>query len=297
MLRITRYTVPAALCLTLLAASPGLAGAASAPGKPVAAAAASSVTAEKAIPGTEALLAQVQSLGGVAGLLKPVTDLLAAILKSPDGKLPEADLAAFKEKIDAAVAELKKTLPAAPALPVPVPPVDVPKLPVDPPKLPVDAPKLPVDAPKLPVDAPKLPVDAPKLPVDAPKLPVDAPKLPVDAPKLPVALPAAPPVALPVSAPVRAKAKADGPLDLATGAIDKLKASVDGLTKAAGPCGCSTDAKAKATDVVTDLVAAVVALLTGAGLPGLPGLPSLPVPAPALPVPALPVPAPALPVE
>ncbi|WP_371616916.1 hypothetical protein [Streptomyces sp. NBC_00454] len=272
MLRITRYTVPAALCLTLLAASPGLAGAASAPGKPVAASAASSVAAEKAIPGTEALLAQVQSLGGVAGLLKPVTDLLAAVLKSPDGKLPEADLAAFKEKIDAAVAELKRTLPAAPALPVPVPPVD---------------------APKLPVDAPKLPVDAPKLPVDAPKLPVDAPKLPVDAPKLPVALPAAPPVALPVSAPamMRAKAKADGPLDLATGAIDKLKASVDGLTKAAGPCGCSTDAKAKATDVVTDLVAAVVALLTGAGLPGLPSLPApaLPVPAPALPVPALPV--------
>lgn len=256
MLRITRYTVPAALCLTLLAASPGLAGAASAPGKP--AAAASSVAAEKAIPGTEALLAQVQSLGGVAGLLKPVTDLLAAVLKSPDGKLPEADLAAFKEKIDAAVAELKKTLPAAPALPVPVPPVDV----------------------------PKLPVDVPKLPVDAPKLPVDAPKLPVEAPKLPVALPAVPPVALPVSAPVRANAKADGPLDLATGAIDKLKASVDGLTKSAGPCGCSTDAKAKATDVVTNLVAAVVALLTGAGLPG---LPSLPVPAPALPVPGLPV--------
>ncbi|MFE2288587.1 hypothetical protein ACFXDJ_31025 [Streptomyces sp. NPDC059443] len=294
MLRITRYTVPAALCLTLLAVSPGLAGAASAPGKP------SAVVAEKAIPGTEALLAQVQSLGGVAGLLKPVTDLLAAVLKSPDGKLPEADLAAFKEKIDAAVAELKKTLPPAPALPVPVPPVEVPKLPVDVPKLPVDAPKLPVDAPKLPVDAPKLPVDAPKLPVDAPKLPVDAPKLPVDAPKLPVdapklpvdtpklpldapklpvALPAAPPVALPVSAPVRAKAA--GPLDLATAAIDKLKGSVDGLTKAAGPCGCSTDAKAKATDVVTNLVAAVVALLTGAGLPG---LPSLPVPAPALPV-------------
>ncbi|MFG2998205.1 hypothetical protein [Streptomyces sp. NPDC048340] len=265
MLRFTRYTVPAALCVTLLAASPGLAQSAHAPGKPPVAA------AGQVIPGTEALLAQVQSLGAVGGLLKPVTDLLAAVLKSPDGKIPEADLAALKEKIDAALAELKKSLPAAPALPVPVPPVelpvDPPKLPVDPPKLPVDAPKLPVDAPKLPVDAPKLPVDAPKLPVDAPKLPVDAPKLPVDAPKLPIA--------------VAGAQAAAGPLDLVTGAIDKLKESVDGLTKAAGPCGCSTDAKAKATDVVTNLVAAIVALLTGLGLPG---LPTLPVPAPALPV-------------
>lgn len=275
--RITRYTVPAALCLSLLAVSPGLASATAEPAKPQAA------VAGKAIPGTEALLAQVQSLGGLGGLLKPVTDLLAAILKSPDGKLPEADLAAFKEKIDAALAELKKTLPAAPALPVPVPPVDVPKLPVDPPKLPVDVPALPVEAPKLPVDAPALPVEAPKLPVEAPKLPVEAPKLPVEAPKLPVDAPK-----LPVALPVAARKAADGPLDLVTGAIDKLKASVDGLTKAAGPCGCSTDAKAKATDVVTDLVAALLALLTGAGLPGLPPLP-LPVPAPALPVPALPV--------
>lgn len=241
--RITRYTVPAALCLTLLTASPGLASATSEQAKPQA------TVAGKAIPGTEALLAQVQSLGGVGGLLKPVTDLLAAVLKSPDGKLPEADLAAFKEKIDAAVADLKKSLPAAPALPVPLPPVDVPQLPVDPPKLPVETPPLPVEAPKLPVDAPKLPVDAPKLPV---------------------------------ALPVAANRAAAGPLDLATGAIDKLKGSLDGLTKAAGPCGCSTDAKAKATDVVTDLVAALIALLTGLGLPG---LPPLPVPAPPLPVP------------
>ncbi|MER5487433.1 hypothetical protein ABT024_30060 [Streptomyces sp. NPDC002812] len=276
MRRLTRYTVPAALCVTLLAASPGLAQSAHTPAKAPAA------STRQAIPGTEALLAQVQSLGGVGGLLKPVTDLLAAVLKSPDGKLPEADLAAFKEKIDAAIAELKKSLPATPALPVPLPPVDAPNLPVDPPKLPVEAPKLPVEAPKLPVDAPKLPVDAPALPVDAPKLPVEAPKLPVaapavpvEAPKLPVAAPA-----LPVAA-HQAK-RAFGPLDLATGAIDKLKGSVDGLTKAAGPCGCSTDAKAKATDVVTDLVAALVALLTGLGLPG---LPQLPVPAPQLPVP------------
>ncbi|MEV7519203.1 hypothetical protein [Streptomyces sp. NPDC091371] len=271
--RFSRYTVPAALCLTLLAASPGLAGAANAPERPPA------PVAGKAIPGTEALLAQVQSLGAVGGLLKPVTDLLSAVLKSPDGKIPEADLAALKEKIDTALADVKKSLPPAPAVPVPVPdapikpPVDlpapVPELPVEPPKLPVEAPKLPVEAPKLPVEAPKLPVEAPKLPVEAPKLPVEAPKLPVAAPKLP--------------ADAKPKA-ADGPLDLVTAALDKLKASIGALTKTAGPCGCSTDAKDKATGVVTDLVAALVALLTGAGLPGLPPLPldppKVPVPAP-----------------
>ncbi|WP_329382613.1 hypothetical protein OG625_19810 [Streptomyces sp. NBC_01351] len=274
MRRFTRYTVPAALCVTLLAASPGLAGAANAPERPPVA------VAGKAIPGTEALLAQVQSLGAVGGLLKPVTDLLSAVLKSPDGKIPEADLAALKEKIDTALADVKKTLPPAPALPVPVPEAPV-KPPVD---LPAPVPELPVEPPKLPVEAPKLPVEAPKLPVEAPKLPVEAPKLPVGAPKLPIATQADAKANTQASMQANTKA-ADGPLDLVTGALDKLKASVDALTKTAGPCGCSTDAKDKVTSVVTDLVAALVALLTGAGLPGLPPLPvdppKLPVPVPA----------------
>ncbi|MER6197753.1 hypothetical protein ABT234_10325 [Streptomyces sp. NPDC001586] len=267
--RYTRLTVPAALCVSLLAASPGLASAASAPERPPA------PVAGKVIPGTEALLAQVQSLGAVGGLLKPVTDLLAAVLKSPDGKLPEADLAALKEKVDTALADLKKSLPAAPALPVPVPELPVQPLvdlPVEPPALPVEPPKLPVDLPAPALPAPALPapaLPAPALP--APALP--APALP--APALPVPVPK-----LPVATTVSVK-KAAGPLDVATAAIDKLKGSVDGLTKAAGPCGCSTDAKDKATGVVTDLVAALVALLTGLGLPGLPALP--------LPVPPLPV--------
>ncbi|MCY0953955.1 hypothetical protein [Streptomyces sp. H27-S2] len=238
--RFTRYAVPAALCATLLAASPGLAAAAHAPERPPVAA------AKPSIPGTEALLAQVQSLGGVGGLLKPVTDLLADVLKSPDGKIPETDLAAHQEKVGQALAGLTKSLPPAPALPVP-------------------APELPVPAPELPV---KPPVALP-----APALP--APALP--APALPVA-----------------KSKAGVPRDLVSDAVDRLKASVDALVKTAGPCGCSTDAKTKVTDVVTNLVATLVALLTGAGLPG---LPPLPVPAPALPAPALPLPAPALPVR
>ncbi|MFD9458315.1 hypothetical protein ACFWBC_35185 [Streptomyces sp. NPDC059985] len=287
--RFTRYTVPAVLCTALLAASPGLATAADSPARPPVAAAAG--VGSKAIPGTEALLAQVQQLGTVGGVLKPVTDLLAAVFKSPDGKLPEADVAGFKEKIDTALTDLRKNLPPAPAPAVPAPPVAAPQLPVDAPKLPVAAPEVPVDAPKLPVAAPQLPVDAPKLPVAAPQVPVDAPKLPADAPNSPVAAPklpagapevpadaAKPPVAAPKVPAVPARAFA-GPLDVITAAIDKLEESVGGLLKTAGPCGCSTDAKAKATDVLTSLVAALVALLTGLGLPGLPPLP-VPVPVP-----------------
>lgn len=276
MRRFTRLTVPAALCVTLLAVSPGLAGAAEAPGRPQAAVS-SALTGKalpaQAIPGTEALLAQVQSLGAVGGVLKPVTDLLTAVLKSPDGKIPEADLTALKAQVDTALADLKKSLPPAPALPAPVPEVPV-KPPVD---LPAPVPELPVPGPPLPVPAPALP--APALPVEPPKLPVEAPKLPVAAPKLPVA---AGTTATTAKTAKKTAKPADGPLDLVTGAIDKLKASIDALTKAAGPCGCSTDAKDKATSVVTDLVAALVALLTGAGLPG---LPPLPVEPPKLPVP------------
>lgn len=55
--RITRYTLPAALCVSLLTVSPALAGAADAPTK------AAPPAAKKAIPGAEALTAQVESLG------------------------------------------------------------------------------------------------------------------------------------------------------------------------------------------------------------------------------------------
>ncbi|MCB5167620.1 hypothetical protein LG634_22665 [Streptomyces bambusae] len=252
-----RFAVPFALSLSLLGVSPALAGAAVAAPRPAV------VSAAAPVPGADALLAQVQTLGNIGGVLKPVTDLLTAVLKADDGKLPQAELDKHLAAVTSALDGLKAGLPK--------PPVDVPKPPVDLPKPPVD---LPVPVPPLPVDAPKLPVDAPKLPVDAPKLPVDAPKLPV------------------------AAAKAAAPLDLVTAAVDNLKKSVEGLVKAAGPCGCSADAGSKATEVVTGLVNLVVALVLGAGLPlpnlpGLPELPKLPVDVPPLPVP---VPVPPLPV-
>ncbi|RSS72265.1 hypothetical protein EF918_26545, partial [Streptomyces sp. WAC06614] len=105
MRRLTRITVPAALTLTLLAASPGLAGAAGGtPPRPVAGASAP-------VPGADALLAQVKSLGDVGAVLTPVTDLLGAVLKADNGKLPEADLTRLTGNVTAALDKLKSAAP------------------------------------------------------------------------------------------------------------------------------------------------------------------------------------------
>ncbi|MEV6727518.1 MULTISPECIES: hypothetical protein [unclassified Streptomyces] len=309
--RITRYTLPAALCVTLLSASPGLAGAANAPARP------SAPVAKKSIPGTEALTAQVQALGSAGVLITPVTNFLGEVLKSPDGKLPEADLAAHKQKIDAALAGLKQTFaavaPAAPAAPTAPqapakPPAVAPAAPVVLPKPPAEVAKPPVEAAKPPAEAAKPPAAVAKPPADAAKPPAEAAKPPADAAKpvevakppavvakppldmakppaevaKPVTLPAAAPAPLPAVAPVSARAaRAGAPLDLVAAAVDHLKASVDEVAKAAGPCGCTTDAKDKATDVVNDLGTTVVALFTGLGLPGMPAAAPAPAPDPA----------------
>ncbi|MFF3860602.1 hypothetical protein [Streptomyces sp. NPDC002209] len=334
--RITRYTLPAALCVTLLSASPGLAGAANAPARP------SAPVAKKSIPGTEALTAQVQALGSAGVLITPVTNFLGEVLKSPDGKLPEADLAAHKQKIDAALSGLKQTFAAvAPAAPVvlPKPPAEVAKPPVEAAKPPAEVAKPPAEVAKPPAEVAKPPVDAAKpveaakppaevakppadvakpvevakppaevakppvdvaKPVEVAKPPAEVAKPPVDVAKpveaakppaevakpvdmaKPVTLPAAVPAPLPAVAPVSARAaRAGAPLDLVAAAVDHLKASVDEVAKAAGPCGCTTDAKDKATDVVNDLGTTVVALFTGLGLPGMPAAAPAPAPDPA----------------
>ncbi|WP_369778210.1 hypothetical protein [Streptomyces sp. R33] len=352
--RITRYTLPAALCVTLLSASPGLAGAANAPAKP------SAPVAKKSIPGTEALTAQVQALGSAGVLITPVTNFLGEVLKSPDGKLPEATLAAHKQKIDAALAGLKQTFAAAapaaqakppadtPAEPVvlPKPPAEVAKPPVEAAKPPAEVAKPPAEVAKPPAEVAKPPAEAAKPPAEAVKpveaakppaevaKPVEAAKPPAEAVKpveaakppaevvkpveaakppaevakpveaakppaqvakppadmakppaevaKPVTLPAAVPAPLPAVAPVSARAgRAGAPLDLVAAAVDHLKASVDEVAKAAGPCGCTTNAKDKASAVVNDLGTTVVALFTGLGLPGMPAAAPAPAPDPA----------------
>ncbi|MER7467342.1 hypothetical protein [Streptomyces sp. NPDC097981] len=344
--RITRYTLPAALCVTLLTVSPGLAGAADAPAKP------STPVAKKALPGAEALTAQVESLGSAGSLITPVTNFLGEVLKSPDGKLPDADLAVHKQKIDAALAGLKKTFaaaaPAAPTTPgagaehpaalvvLPEPPADAPKPPVDgarppghtarppadtakppaeaakPPvevaKPPADTAKPPADTARPPADAARPPADAARPPADAARPPAHAARPPADAAKPPAAVAKPPadaakpaeaakppaglaqpvtlPVAVPAHAPGAVKPKAAAPLDRVTAAVDHLKASVDEVAKAAGPCDCTIDA-ARVTDVVNDLGTTVVALFSGLGLPGMPAAapdsaaPAAPAPDPA----------------
>ncbi|MEU8839116.1 hypothetical protein AB0D97_08275 [Streptomyces roseus] len=232
--RITRYTLPAALCVTLISVTPGLAGAADAPTK------ASAPVSKKAIPGAEALTAQVASLGAAGSMLTPVTNFLGEVLKSPDGKLPEADLAAHKQKIDAALASMKKTFAAAaapaaavkPPATVPVTPVVLPNKPADEPpgavaKPPVEAAKPPVEAAKPPVEAAKPPVEAAKPPVEAAKPPVEAAKPPVDAAK-PVEA-AKPPVEA-AKPPMEA---AKPPVEAAKPPVEAAKPPVDALKPAA----------------------------------------------------------------
>ncbi|MCF3180661.1 hypothetical protein IPZ70_12035 [Streptomyces polychromogenes] len=302
----TRYSVPAALCLTLLTASPGIAAVARGPEEPPA-----SVTGQ-AVPGSDALLAQVQSLGAAAGMLEPVTDLLSAVLKSPDGKVSAAELAAVKAKIEPAFADLKKSVPAAQAPAKPV--VNTPAKPADPPAEsadPVAKPADPVAKPGDPVAKPGDPVAKPpvaepakpaapvaqppvaqppadpavKPPVAEPAKPADpvakppvaqppvaqppAAKPPVAEPvkpaepvaEPPAVLPAKPPTVLPAVTPKSAR------VEQASAAIDKLKGSVDGLLVVAEKGAPAADAKAKAGTVVTDLSAALVALLNAQKAP------------------------------
>ncbi|GAA0290315.1 hypothetical protein GCM10010302_31070 [Streptomyces polychromogenes] len=210
--RITRYSVPAALCVTLLTASPGIAAAARGPEQPPL-----SVTGQ-AVPGSDALLTQVQTLGAAGALLEPVTDLLTAVLKSPDGKVPAAELAAVKTRIEPAFANLRKSVPTA----------QTPAKPADP-------------VAKPPVAEPAKPAE----PVAQP--PVAQPP----AAKPPVAVPVKPPAVLTAAVPK------SGRVDQASAAIDKLKGSVDGLLTVAEKGTPTAGAKATTvlTDLSTALTA------------------------------------------
>ncbi|MFF2195395.1 hypothetical protein [Streptomyces sp. NPDC058157] len=267
MQRITRYSVPAALCVTLLTASPGIAAVARGPEQPPL-----SVTGQ-AVPGSDALLAQVQSLGAAAGVLEPVTALLSAVLKSPDGKVPAAELAAVKAKIEPAFTELKNAVPAAQAPAKPV--VNTPAKPAVPPADPAAKPPVakPADpAAKPPVTDPAKPADpVAEPPVAQPPVaqpPVSVPAAPVAKPPAaepfkpaepvaepPAVVPAKPSTVLPAATPKSAR------VEQASAAIDKLKGSVDTLLTVAEKGAPAADGKAKATTVVTDLSTLLVALL------------------------------------
>ncbi|NDZ77209.1 hypothetical protein G3I19_01440 [Streptomyces sp. SID10853] len=69
------------------------------------------------LPGADALLAQTKTLGDAGGVLAPVTDLLNAVLKAPDGKLSAADATKLADPVKAALAKVTAAAPAAPAAP------------------------------------------------------------------------------------------------------------------------------------------------------------------------------------
>ncbi|MFD3376061.1 MULTISPECIES: hypothetical protein [unclassified Streptomyces] len=285
-----RIAAPA-LCATLLL---GIAGPAAVAADHDSTRDARSIAAQAPVPGADALLAQVKSLGDVGGVLKPVTDLLDAVLKADNGQLPAADAAKLADAVKAAIAKASAAAPAAGALTPPVkaereqavptaPPAPAtPAVPTAPAKPATpDAVTSPVEpvAPSAPA-TPTTPAKpaAPATPV-TPVTPVAPPAALPEVPKLP----AAPALPQPKNA---ERAAAEVPLDLKADALKALQAAVDSLVKAA-TSGDVAGVAAAALAVVTGLVNVVVATVLGGGLPAanLPGLPKLPLPTGALPLP------------
>ncbi|MER5516026.1 hypothetical protein [Streptomyces sp. NPDC002763] len=76
------------------------------------------------VPGADALLAQVKSLGNLGTVLKPVTDLLNTVLAADNGQLTPAQATQLGDAVKAAIAQVTAaapapapTAPATPALP------------------------------------------------------------------------------------------------------------------------------------------------------------------------------------
>ncbi|MDW4909602.1 hypothetical protein RB628_30750, partial [Streptomyces sp. ADMS] len=90
------------------------------------------------VPNADALLAQVKSLGDLGGVLKPVSDLLTAVLNADNGQLPLDEATELVDAVKAAIAAATAAAPATPPVALPA----TPALPVTP-ALP-DAPALPV---------------------------------------------------------------------------------------------------------------------------------------------------------
>ncbi|MGV9451310.1 hypothetical protein [Streptomyces sp. NPDC003635] len=95
------------------------------------------------VPGADALLAQVKSLGNLGTVLTPVTDLLNAALKADNGQLPAADADKLGQAVKDALAKVTAAAPAAPSANLPATPA-TPNAPATP-----AAPALP-NAPALP---------------------------------------------------------------------------------------------------------------------------------------------------
>ncbi|GGN54615.1 hypothetical protein GCM10011579_013890 [Streptomyces albiflavescens] len=74
------------------------------------------------VPGADALLAQVQSLADIGGVLTPVTELVAAALKADNGQLSADDAAKLGQAVKDAIAKVTAAAPVTPPVALPTTP-------------------------------------------------------------------------------------------------------------------------------------------------------------------------------
>ncbi|MFF8013276.1 hypothetical protein [Streptomyces sp. NPDC007929] len=109
-----RRIATSALCATLLLGITGsaavAAGSASAPER-------TSAATRAPVPDADALLGQVESLGDLGGVVVPVTDLLTAVLKADEGRLPHSQAAKLNTSVQDAIDQATADAPAPAATP------------------------------------------------------------------------------------------------------------------------------------------------------------------------------------
>ncbi|MEU1201082.1 hypothetical protein ABZ446_33350 [Streptomyces sp. NPDC005813] len=71
------------------------------------------------VPGADALLAQVQSLADIGGVLSPVTDLLNTVLKADNGQLTPDQATKLGQAVKDAIAKVTAAVPATPPVALP----------------------------------------------------------------------------------------------------------------------------------------------------------------------------------
>ncbi|WP_327743848.1 hypothetical protein OHO28_18505 [Streptomyces europaeiscabiei] len=198
------------------------------------------------VPGAdaEALQAQLKGLGDLGGVLKPVTDLLDAVLKADNGRLPADQAAKLGKAVQDAIAKAKAEAPVTPPA---VPPA---ALPADP-------------------AAPAVPSTPPS--ATTPTVP-GAPVVP--------SVPAAPQQAVTLPAFDRGLAQPAGrsAADPVTDALTALQVAVDTLLKAVAS-GDPAQVLPAVTGVVNSLVKLIAATLLGSNLPAPAALPPVQTPA------------------
>ncbi|MER7836507.1 hypothetical protein ABTY98_11460 [Streptomyces sp. NPDC096040] len=244
-----RRLASTALCALLLAGVTGPAAVAADPAHEH-----THATSQAPVPGADALLAQVKSLGDLGTVLKPVTDLLNTVLGADNGQLTADQATQLGDAVKAAIAQITAAAPTSAASPAAAKPAT----PAAPPT---------TAAPSAPPATPTAPA-TPARP-SASGLPSAS------------AVPSAPavPAAFAVPAPDQGKGLGGAPSakGLTSDALTALQTAVDNLLKAA-TSGDVSQVLPAATAVVTGLVNLVAAILLGTGLPA-PKLPGLPGPA------------------